>query len=65
MAGQALRPGLGSTSLSRDGVSESVSYLNSATYGMFTGTINSYKEWIEEHGKELRAKYRGITMVVV
>jgi putative intracellular protease/amidase len=65
MAGQAIRPGLGSTSLSRDGVSESVSYINSATYGMFTGTINSYKDWITEHGKELRAKYRGVTMVIV
>lgn len=65
MAGQALRPGLGSVSLARDGVSESVSYLNSATYGMFTGTINSYKEWIDDHGRELRAKYRGVTMVVV
>lgn len=65
MAGQALRPGLGSVSLSRDGVSESVSYINSATYGMFTGTINSYKEWIDDHGRELRAKYRGVTMVVV
>lgn len=65
MAGQAIRPGLGSVSLGRDGVSESVSYTNAAQYGMFTGTINSYKEWIEEHGKELRAKYRGVTMVVV
>jgi hypothetical protein len=65
MAGQALRPGLGSVSLARDGVSESVSYINSAKYGMFTGTIQAYKDWITEHGKELRAKYRGITMVVV
>jgi len=65
MAGQAIRPGLGSVSLGRDGVSESVSYTNAAQYGMFTGTINAYKEWIEEHGKELRAKYRGVTMVVV
>lgn len=64
IAGQALRPGLGSVSLSRDGVSESVSYINSAQYGLFTGTITAYKEWIDERGKELRAKYRGITMVV-
>lgn len=64
-AGQAIRPGLGSTSLSRDGVSESVSYINSAQYGLFTGTITAYKEWIKENGRELRAKYRGITMVVV
>lgn len=65
IAGQALRPGLGSVSLSRDGVSESVSYINSAQYGLFTGTITAYKSWIEERGKELRAKYRGVTMVVV
>lgn len=65
IAGQALRPGLGSMSLSRDGVSESVSYINSAQYGLFTGTITAYKSWIEERGRELRAKYRGITMVVV
>lgn len=65
MAGQAIRPGIGSVSLGRDGVSESVSYINSAQYGLFTGTINAYKQWIEEHGRELRAKYRGATMVVV
>jgi hypothetical protein len=65
MAGQALRPGLGSVSLSRDGVSESVSYINSARYGLFTGTIQAYKDWITERGKELRAKYRGVTLVVV
>lgn len=65
MAGQALRPGLGSTSLSRDGVSESISYINSAEFGMFTGTIKAFQSWINEHGKELRAKYRGVTMVVV
>jgi len=64
-AGQAIRPGIGSVSLGRDGVSESIYYINSAQYGLFTGTINSYKEWIEEHGKELRAKYRGAVMVVV
>lgn len=64
MAGMALRPGLGSVSLSRDGVSESVSYINSAEFGLFTGTIKSFQQWINEHGKELRAKYRGITMIV-
>lgn len=65
VAGQALRPGLGSISLARDGVSESVSYLNSARYGVFTGTIQAYQDWIDEHSKDLRAKYRGATMVVV
>lgn len=63
--GMALRPGVGSVSLSRDGVSESVSYVTSATYGAYTGTIKAYKDWIEEEGKRLRSKYRGINMVVV
>lgn len=65
VAGMALRPGIGSVSLGRDGVSESVSYIQSAEFGLFTGTIKAYKEWIEEHGKDLRAKYRGPIMVVV
>ncbi len=65
IAGLALRPGVGSVSLGRDGVSESVSYTTSAKYGPYTGVIQSYKDWIDERGKELRAKYRGITMVVV
>lgn len=65
VVGMALRPGVGSVSLSRDGVSESVSYTTSSQFGVFTGAIQAYKEWIEQHGKDLRAKYRGPTMVVV
>lgn len=65
VAGMALRPGVGSVSLSRDGVSESVSYTTSAEYGIYTGTIKAYQDWIDKRGPELRAKYRGVTMVVV
>lgn len=65
VAGMALRPGVGSVSLSRDGVSESVSYTTGAEYGIYTGTINAYQNWIDSREKELRAKYRGVTMVVV
>jgi hypothetical protein len=65
VAGMALRPGVGSVSLSRDGVSESVSYTQTAEYGIYTGTIKAYKDWIKERGPELRSKYRGPTMVVV
>lgn len=65
VAGQALRPGVGSVSLARDGVSESVSYIQSAKYGVYTGTIQAYKDWIEEEGKLLRAKYRGAIMRVM
>jgi hypothetical protein len=65
VAGMALRPGVGSVSLARDGVSESVSYTTTAEYGIYTGTIKAYKDWIKEEGAKLRAKYRGVTMVVV
>ncbi len=65
VAGMALRPGVGSISLSRDGVSESVSYTTTAQYGIYTGTITAYKEWIQEETGRLRAKYRGLTMVIV
>lgn len=65
VAGQALRPGVGSLSLSRDGVSESVSYTTSAQYGAYTGTINAYKEWIDDHIQAIKGKYRGPTMIVV
>jgi hypothetical protein len=65
VAGMALRPGVGSVSLSRDGVSESVSYTTSAEYGVYTGTIKAYKDWITEETARLKAKYRGPTMVVV
>jgi len=65
VAGMALRPGVGSFSLSRDGVSESISYVTSAKYGMYTGAIQAYKDWMDEHIKELKGKYRGPTLVVV
>lgn len=63
--GLALRPGVGSLSLSRDGVSQSVSYLSSAQFGMFTATINAYNKWFDDHGKQLRARYRGPWLAVV
>jgi hypothetical protein len=65
VAGLALRPGVGSLSLSRDGVSESVSYTNTAQYGIYTGTIASYKDWIDDQLQQIKGKYRGLTMVVV
>jgi hypothetical protein len=65
IAGLAIHPGIGSLSLSRDGVSESVTYNSQAQFGLYTGTINSYKEWIDTNMPLLRAKYRGATMVVV
>lgn len=65
MLGMALRPGVGSVSLGRDGVSQSVSYTTQAQYGPYTGAITAFKEWIEDQLPRIRGKYRGPTMVVV
>jgi hypothetical protein len=64
-AALAFRPGLGSLSLSRDGVSESVSYNSQQQFGIYTGTILAYREWIKENEQMFRAKYRGLDWMVV
>ena len=64
-ASLAFRPGLGSLSLSRDGVSESVSYISSQQFGIYTGAITAYNEWIKDNEQKLRAKYRGMLITVV
>lgn len=63
--GQAFRPGVSGQSVSRDGVSESVSYLTAGLYGIFSGAIKQYKEWIQEELPMLRGTYRGAVMMVV
>lgn len=64
LIGQSLRPGIGSTSVSRDGISESISYINSQQFGPFTPTINAYKAWVEDNIRKLRASFLGPNMVV-
>lgn len=65
VAGQAYRGGFASESLSKDGVSQSRSYTASAMYGIYSATINSYKDWIKDNGRRIAQKYRGIPMVVL
>ena len=65
IAGQAFRGGFSSQSVSRDGVSESVSYTASATFGIYSATIEDYRKWIEANIKELRGAFRGVNMVVL
>ncbi len=64
-AGLAFRPGIGSQSLSRDGVSQSVSYIASAKYGIYTAAITALEEWLEKSAPLIKAKYRGITWGVL
>jgi len=65
VAGQAFRGGFASQSLSRDGVSESVSYTASAIYGIYSATIEDFNKFINREIKNLRGRFRGLNMVVL
>lgn len=65
IAGQAYRAGVSSQSVSRDGVSESVSYTASAIYGIYSATIEDYRKWVKETMKKMRGSFKGPNMFVV
>lgn len=65
IAGQAFRGGFSSQSISRDGISESVSYTASATYGIYSATIEEYRKWIDANLVKFRGAFRGSNMVVL
>lgn len=65
IAGQAFRGGISSQSVSRDGVSESVSYTASAMYGVYSASVEDYRKFIDANLKELRGAFRGPNMVVM
>jgi len=64
IAGHAFRGGFATQSLSRDGVSESVSYTASAIYGIYSATIEDYRKFINKEIKQLKGRYRGVSMLV-
>jgi hypothetical protein len=64
IAGHAFRGGYASQSVSRDGVSESVSYTASAIYGIYSATIEDYRKFINKEIKQLKGRYRGVNMLV-
>jgi hypothetical protein len=65
VAGQAFRGGFSSQSLSRDGVSESVSYTASAIYGIYSATIEDFNKFINREIKQVKGRYRGVNMIVL
>jgi hypothetical protein len=65
VAGHAFRGGFSSQSVSRDGVSESVSYTASAIYGIYSATIEEYTKFLNREIKQLRGRYRGVNMIVM
>lgn len=64
-AGAAFRGGYSSQSISRDGVSESVSYTSSAIYGVYSASIEDYRNWIKENTPQIKNRYRGPQMIVM
>lgn len=61
-AEQAYRAGINSESISKDGVSRSVSY---NAKGIYDTTVQEYKDWIKGNAPKLRNLYRGIPMVTL
>jgi len=58
--GQMFRGGFSSQSVSRDGVSESVSYTASAMYGIYSATIEAFNKRLEKLEPQVKRKYFGI-----
>lgn len=61
-AEQSYRAGVSSESISKDGVSRSLSY---NAKGIYDSTIQEYKEWLKTNIPKYRNFYRGIPMVTV
>jgi len=58
--GQMFRGGFSSQSVSRDGVSESASYTASATFGIYSATIEEYKKRLKELEPQVKRRWFGV-----
>ena len=58
--GQMFRGGFSSQSVSRDGVSESASYTASATFGIYSATIEEYKKRLTPLEKQVKRRWFGV-----
>lgn len=65
VAGHAYRGGFSSQSVSRDGVSQSVSYTASAIYGTYSATIEDYRKNIKATLEKIKQRYTGLRLMVV
>lgn len=63
--GQMFRGGVSSQSVSRDGVSESVTYTSSAMYGIYSATIGDYQKRLEALLPQIKRKYFGVYLDVL
>lgn len=63
--GQMYRGGISSQSVSRDGVSETVSFTSSAMYGIYSATIENYQKRLDVLLPQLKRKYFGVYLDVL
>ena len=61
--GQAYRGGLASSSISRDGISEGVSYLSSGPNGVYSGAIATHAQWIADNLPKIRSSFLGPNLI--
>lgn len=64
-AGSALKAGISSESVSRDGVSESTSYTQSAMYGLYSHITIPYQEWMDDNMPRLKKRIGGVEFVTL
>jgi hypothetical protein len=64
-AGSALKAGISSESVSRDGVSESTSYTQSAMYGIYSHVTIPYQDWLDSNLPMLKRRLGGVSFVTL
>lgn len=61
----SFNPGVGSTSLSLDGLSQSINYVRSKDGGVYSGLLNTYLNDLKDQLNLLKGKYKGVNFTVL
>lgn len=64
-AGSAQKAGISSESVARDGVSQSVSYTQSAMYGIYSHITIPYQEWLDKNMLWIKRRIAGLEFVTL
>lgn len=64
-AGSAQKAGIASESVSRDGVSQSISYTQSAMYGIYSHITIPYQQWLDDTMDRLKRRLGGVEFVTL
>ncbi len=64
-AGAALKGGIAAESTARDGVSQAISYTQSAQFGMYAHLTIPWEQWLQEELPRLRQRLGGVHQVTI